>query len=340
MARKKVMFEINDEEDTKVFDVQNDESEKQPSISDDELFLNLSNPQTNDDNKVEEFNVETVNEDIEISSEVIDEKPEFEVESDTSLNFEPENSEQETKIFDKVEGEDDLSSAEENLEEKSQEANGNMTKRKVKRQPRKIRRKKQEKLGFNWFFWISLIIIAIPVGYFISLLIEASKVSHVPILGDRIKNTIVYTINESDVEYISSSVKQLEGVENAEINLIVETLRITVDVKDDYTEKQIEELILSIYTIIDEKIPIATYFTRDGDFKQYDLDIMAYNDINSEELIIVNLIKNGSMEEYSIQVLSRPVNPELVEKLLEEQKPVEEETEQPQPEGETEDNAE
>ena len=82
-------------------------------------------------------------------------------------------------------------------------------------------------------------------------------------------------------------------------------------------------MILSIYTIVDERIPIATYFTRDGDYKQYDLDIMAYNDINSEELIIINLIKNGSMEEYSIQVLSRPVNPELVDRLKEEQKPKE-----------------
>jgi hypothetical protein len=90
---------------------------------------------------------------------------------------------------------------------------------------------------------------------------------------------------------------------------------------------------LSIYTIVDEKIPIATYFTRDGDYKQYDLDIMAFTDINSEEIIIINLIKNGSMEEYSVQVLSRPINPELVDRLKEEQNPEKEEV-QPEQEGE------
>ncbi len=228
-----------------------------------------------------------------------------------------------TIVFDKVEGESSLEDKKEMLEIKTEEKEKDMTKKKVAKQPRKIKRKKKTKLGFNWFFWISLIIISIPVVYFVSLLVEASKVSHLPILGERIKNTIVYTINGSDVDYIADAVKQLEGVENAEINLIVETLRITVDVNDGYSEEQIEELILSIYTIVDERIPIATYFTRDGDYKQYDLDIMAYNDINSEELIIINLIKNGSMDEYSIQVLSRPVNPELVDRLKEEQKPKE-----------------
>ncbi len=317
-----------EEEDTIIFEVENDEASQQSNIEDEDIIEEaLEDMPLENEEEMDIFEVEP---DLESTEEVIEQSALSDDELFLGLSSSAE--EGDTIIFEKVESASGLEQAEDTVEVNMEEIKENNMKKKTPsgpRGPRKIRRKKKEKLGFNWFFWISLIIIAIPVAYFISLLVEASKVSHLPILGERIKNTIVYTINESDVDYISTTVKQLEGVENAEINLIVETLRITVDVNDDYTEKQIEELILKIYAIVDEKIPIATYFTRDGDYKQYDLDIMAFTDINSEEIIIINLIKNGSMEEYTIQVLSRPVNPELVDRLKEEQNPVvEEEPEQ------------
>ncbi len=350
MARKKVMFEINDEEETL----------EQPTIEDEQITLEevtLDDAAVTDEEKTTIFEVES---EADVEQSNIEGEELFSTDQDNTKVFEVEIDEEQTeevleqptlsddelflglssaaeegdtKIFEKVESDSELEQSEATVEVNTEETKENNMKKKSAGQPRKIRRKKKEKLGFNWFFWISLIVISIPVVYFISLLVEASKVSHLPILGDRIKNTIVYTINESDINYISTTVKQLEGVEDAEVNLIVETLRITIDVNNDYTEEQIQELILSIYTIVDEKIPIATYFTRDGDYKQYDLDIMAFTDINSEEIIIINLIKNGSMEEYTIQVLSSPLNPELVDRLKEEQNPTKEEVE-PEKEGE------
>ncbi|MGI6509850.1 MAG: hypothetical protein ACOX1L_04630 [Erysipelotrichaceae bacterium] len=368
MARKKVMFEINDEEktleqpaiedeersfeevisdevsstdkdDTKFFEVESEDSLEESFLENEEPASEEAISADEGDTKI--FEVES-DIDLEQPEEVLETASSMEEEileqptindDELFLGLTSAAEEGDTKIFEKVEDDQELEQSEAIVEANTEETKENKMKKKPAGQPRKIRRKKKEKLGFNWFFWISLIVISIPVVYFISLLVEASKVSHLPILGDRIKNTVVYTINESDINYISTTVKQLEGVEDAEVNLIVETLRITVDVNNDYTEEQIQELILSIYTIVDEKIPIATYFTRDGDYKQYDLDIMAFTDINSEEIIIINLIKNGSMEEYSVQVLSRPINPELVDRLKEEQNPEKEEV-QPEQEGE------
>ncbi|MGI6608071.1 MAG: hypothetical protein ACOX1F_03715 [Erysipelotrichaceae bacterium] len=323
MTNKRVMFEVTDDEET----VELPQAEDQEAISEQSSSANDDNAQVFEDagsdlfEQTEEVLQSPTMTDEESSDDLLSD--EDELFSDSSALTE----EGDTKIFEKIDNDSDSSDLEKTLEVNEEDKKENNMKKGTAKQPKTIRRKKKERLGFNWFFWISLIIIAIPVGYFIYLLVEASKVSHVPILGDRIKNTVVYTINESDVNYISTTVKQLDGVEDAEVNLIVETLRIVVNVNDEYTEDQIKGLILNIYSIVDGKIPIATYFTRDGDYKQYDLDITVYNDINSEKLIIVSLIKNGSMEEYTIQVLSTAVNPELVDKLKEEQNPAKKEIE-------------
>lgn len=314
------MFEINDEETLEQPTVEEQEDVEESVVEEQQQVTE----ETVSFDEGDTIAIEKVESDEESEQEETVEEP-IASEDELFLGLASAAEEGDTKIFEKIESDNDSSKIDTTVEANTEENKENMANKKVRKQPRKVRRKKQEKLGFNWFFWISLIVIAIPVAYFISLLVEASKESRIPILGDRIKNTVVYVINESDVVYVSETVKQLEGVESADINLIVGTLRINVDVNNEYTEEQIKDLILSIYTIVDERIPIATYFTRDGDYKQYDLEIMAYNDINSEEIIIINLIKNGSMEEYAIQVLSSAVNPELVDRLKEEQNPNKEE---------------
>ena len=96
----------------------------------------------------------------------------------------------------------------------------------------KVKRKKEERLGFNWFFWLSFVVLMIPVCYFLYLLYQASQESNVPILGDRIKDSIIYNIKDEDLSSINSQVTQLDGVEKVEVNLSVETLRILVDYDD------------------------------------------------------------------------------------------------------------
>lgn len=180
---------------------------------------------------------------------------------------------------------------------------------------RKVRRKKEERLGFNWFFWISFVIILIPCIYFVYLLYRASEVTSTPIVGDRIKNSIVYTINDEDVTTIESEIKNIEHIEKCEVNLIVETLRINIDADDSLTNDEYKQMCLDIYAIIDARLPIATYFTRDGDYKQYDLEINVYDNLSSEDTRMVTLYKNGNMEEYTVQVMSDPKNADLAYEL-------------------------
>lgn len=179
----------------------------------------------------------------------------------------------------------------------------------------KVKRKKEERLGFNWFFWLSFVVLMIPVCYFLYLLYQASQESNVPILGDRIKDSIIYNIKDEDLSSINSQVTQLDGVEKVEVNLSVETLRILVDYDDTYTKDQYKQLCTDIYQIVDGQIPVATYFTRDGDFKQYDLEIIVYDNMELEDVRIATIYKTSNMESYKYQDYSEPIDSDLAYQL-------------------------
>ena len=180
---------------------------------------------------------------------------------------------------------------------------------------RKVRVKKKKRLGFNWFFWISFVVILVPVLYFGYLLWEAAKVSHTPIIGDRIKNTVTYEIDDNTVAQIDSLIKTQDGVESVQTNLIVETLRITVNAVDGKTAEYYEELAKKIYELVDGITPIDRYFTRSEEYKQYDLEINIYDNLEAETPVMITLTKNSSMEEYVISDLSSPINEELAWQL-------------------------
>jgi len=173
----------------------------------------------------------------------------------------------------------------------------------------------KEKLGFNWFFWLSFVVVLIPIGFFGWILYSASVETHIPIIGSRLNNSISVWIDDTKVTTTETKISKLAGVQKAAVTLNVATLRITIDVDDSYTEEQIKQLALSCYEVVNEELPIKTYFSGQGSFKQYDLEINLYNNLDSENLVIVTLIKNTKMEEYKLQVVTTPVNKYLADQL-------------------------
>lgn len=177
---------------------------------------------------------------------------------------------------------------------------------------------KVEKLGFNWFFWINFIIIMIPCVYFVMLLLQASDKSNTPIVGDRIETDIQqqYTITEDHISRIKNSVSTVSGVEKCSVNLAVETLRITVDCRNDATVEDLKAIAEEVYNRVVSVLPAEQYFTVYQSYKMYDLEIDFYNDLNSEDFKYVALVKNSNMETYSIADLTTPLNPEFYDELL------------------------
>lgn len=195
---------------------------------------------------------------------------------------------------------------------------------------RRVRRKKrknsngEEHLGFNWFFWISFVVIAIPVSVFIYLLLEASKQTGTPILGNRLdidlkghaESDTTDIITQDQVADVKTAIIGIDGVEDASVTLTVETLRIYVDATDTITDEAIKTLTDTVYQTVVSKLPVETYFTQHGDYKQYDVEITVYNSADATDTFLCyNLIKNSSMENYLVNMVTTPKNAELAENL-------------------------
>ena len=181
---------------------------------------------------------------------------------------------------------------------------------------KKGRKKKQEKLGFNWVFFVCMVIIAIPCGVFLWILLSAMQDTGTPIVGNRFLNDLNPAIQTAQVEQIEQKIDGLAGVEKCEVNLIVATLRVTVDVEDTLTAEEVKTLALDVFGIVDTVVPMETYFTFANDQKQYDLEMNIFNNLSYEdEFIMYNVVKNSYMDSYILQDVSTPIDAQLAQDL-------------------------
>jgi|GEM_PF-1987069 len=178
--------------------------------------------------------------------------------------------------------------------------------------------KRQKPLGINWFFWIGSTIIAIPVVFFLWLLLVAANEGSTPVVKGRFVGDLDPKIESSQVETLTNSIQSIQGVEKCTINLIVATMRISVDASDSLTSKEISDLTVKIYEKVNELLPIVDYFTNKDTHLQYDLEINVYNDLAKEDdFIMFSIVKNSPMEKYILHDVSTPINPELARELWE-----------------------
>lgn len=211
----------------------------------------------------------------------------------------------------------------------SVEKSDSMAKGKKEKKAKKVKVKK-DRLGFNWFFWLSFIVLMVPVCFFLYLLYSAAQETHTPIIGERINTEIIHMIDEDQKAAVESRLKQIDGVEGCAVNLIVETMRIELDVRDDMTSEEMNDLVLQAYEAVNEILPVETYFTQQEDYKQYDLEIYAYDDMKLDEFRLILINKNSKMDTYLVQTLSDPKNEEIAAELkeLREQQIIEREEEE------------
>ena len=223
----------------------------------------------------------------------------------------------------------------------SLEKSDTMASGKKEKKAKKVKVKK-DRLGFNWFFWISFIVLLVPVCFFLYLLYSAAQETHTPIVGERINSEIIHQIDEDQKATVETRLKGIDGVEGCAVNLIVETMRIELNVRDDMTAEEMDEVAKQAYEAVNEVIPVDTYFTQQSDYKQYDLEIYVYDDLKLDEFRLVLINKNSNMEEYAIQTLTTPKNAEVAAELAErkEEERREREEEEAEENGETEEQTE
>lgn len=144
---------------------------------------------------------------------------------------------------------------------------------------KKVRKPKKQKVKQGHkLVWLTLLIILIPcviVGY---VLLVSAQESDQPVEGSRFSSTDLNPkIQDSQISAIQGELMGISGVESATINLKSATLRIHLNMQDDASDAMLDSAVDQAYDIVNNYLPIDTYFTNTSDGKNYDLEIDAYN---------------------------------------------------------------
>ena len=76
---------------------------------------------------------------------------------------------------------------------------------------------------------------------------------------------------------------KLDCVESVEVNLIIATLRINIDTKDDASSAKVKSIMNEAYDKVNDILPIKKYFTNNDSDKMDDLEVHVYNCIPDDK---------------------------------------------------------
>lgn len=168
--------------------------------------------------------------------------------------------------------------------------------------------------------WLTLVIILIPllvVGY---VLMTSAKESDQPVEGSRFgANDLNPKIQQSQMNAIQGDLMGIGGIETATIDLKSATLRVHLNMADSADNDTLEAAANQAFDIVNNYLPIETYFTNSADGKNYDLEIDSYNYLVDdahpmEGWRFVKLSKSGAGNKV-IDHITQPKNPELAEQV-------------------------
>lgn len=166
--------------------------------------------------------------------------------------------------------------------------------------------------------WAGLIFFSIPVLILLFILFQSSLSTGKVIEGNRFKNDLDPSITSSLIETTQTQIEGVNDVENSSITLKAATLMVSVQVSSTNVNEDFVKIAANVVNVLNQNIPLATYFTSTDTKKMYDLQIDIYNTVSSSDDSIqfhTILVKNANMLEYSVQDVSTALNPTLAEEL-------------------------
>lgn len=126
--------------------------------------------------------------------------------------------------------------------------------------------------------WFTVIIIMIPVVIVGYVLLTSLGGQNRPVEGSRFSKTdLDPAITKDNISSLESALGNIDNVEKVSVNLLSATLRVHIDLVDSATDDVASAALDSAYNIVNEQLPIDTYFTNKDSSKMYDLEIDSYN---------------------------------------------------------------
>lgn len=195
-------------------------------------------------------------------------------------------------------------------------------KKEVKKEanPEKVKKPKKKLSKSAIVLIVGLIIIAVPVIVFLSILGISALQTGTPREGSRFDNDLTPTITNDQVSSIKADLETLGSVESVDVVLSQGQLRIFIDTADTLSEEQIDSMLVSAYNKVNSALPINNYFTATSTSKMYDLQINIYTSPNASEIGVDGrqyklLHKNSTESQYGIDDMAHPKNPALAAEL-------------------------
>ena len=126
--------------------------------------------------------------------------------------------------------------------------------------------------------WFTVIIIMIPVVIVGYVLLTSMGGQNHPVEGNRFSKTdLTPAITDDNISSLESSLSSIDNVEKVSVDLLSATLRVHLDLVDSATDDVAKQALDSAYSIVNDQLPIDTYFTNSDNAKMYDLEIDSYN---------------------------------------------------------------
>lgn len=169
--------------------------------------------------------------------------------------------------------------------------------------------------------WFTVIIIMIPiviVGYV--LLTSVGGQNH-PVEGSRFSKTDLNpAITDNEISSLENSLSSIDNVEKASVDLLSATLRVHLDLVDSATDDVAQQALGSAYNIVNDQLPIDTYFTNKDHSKMYDLEIDSYNYLiddthTSDGWTYLKLTKTGASDGPVTDNMTTPKDADLANQL-------------------------
>lgn len=169
--------------------------------------------------------------------------------------------------------------------------------------------------------WFTVIIIMIPiviVGYV--LLTSVGGQNH-PVEGSRFSKTDLNpAITDNEISSLENSLSSIDNVEKASVDLLSATLRVHLDLVDSATDDVAQQALDSAYNIVNDQLPIDTYFTNKDHSKMYDLEIDSYNYLiddthTSDGWTYLKLTKTGASDGPVTDNMTTPKDADLANQL-------------------------
>ena len=172
----------------------------------------------------------------------------------------------------------------------------------------------------NYLLWIALVVLIVPVIFFVYIVIDTSGKTGEPVVGNRFQNALDPAITEQDLSTVKNNL-QIANAVKTEVVLKSATLRVYVQLPDQTSSDDVHAVVEQAYEMVTNTLSVDTYFTNGAnDRKMYDLEVHVYNftpgEPSSDWNVYVTKSKNAAAKESIVDVLTSPKNQDVANSLL------------------------